>query len=158
MDDELVRGGLHNLTLATTRADVARAVLEGVALNARWMRDAVERLCRRRLDPVAFVGGGAQSALWAQIMADVLGRTIHRMEDPVTANLRGAALLARMALGELGAGELHGRPAVAEVHTPSAELRARYDALFAAFRDLYRAGRRVRRRLAAVRDSEVPVP
>ena len=158
VDDELVRGGLYNLTLATTRGDVSRAVLEGVALNARWMRDAVERLCRRRLDPVAFVGGGAQSALWAQIMADVLGRTVHRMEDPVTANLRGAALLARMALGELRAGELHGRPAVAAVHTPAAELRAHYDALFAAFRDLYKAGRRVRRRLAAVRDSEVSVP
>ena len=103
VDDHLVRGGLHNLTLASGRADIARAVLEGVALNARWMQQAVERFCRRRLDPIAFIGGGARSALWAQIMADVLGRRVQRVADPSSANLRGAALLAFTALGEIGA-------------------------------------------------------
>ena len=154
VDDELVRGGLHNLTLATTRADVARAVLEGVALNARWMHRVVERFCRRRLDPIAFVGGGALSPLWAQIMADVLGRTIHRVEDPVSANVRGAGLLAWVALGELRPDQLHGRAAVAEVHAPAD--RAVYDDLYKAFRAIYRSSRRTRRRLAAVRDTATP--
>jgi xylulokinase len=149
VDDELVRGGLHNLTLATTRADVARAVLEGVALNARWMHRVVERFCRRKLDPIAFVGGGALSPLWAQIMADALGRTIHRVEDPVSANVRGAGLLAWVALGELRTDQLHGRAAIAEVHAPGAD----YDDLYKAFRAIYRSSRRTRRRLAAVRDT-----
>jgi xylulokinase len=150
VDDELVRGGLHNLTLATTRAEIARAVLEGVALNARWMHRVVERFCRRRLDPIAFVGGGALSPLWAQIMADVLGRTIHRVEDPVSANVRGAGLLGWLALGELRAEELHGRAAIAEVHVPLHD----YDELYKAFRAIYRSSRRTRRRLAAVRDTD----
>jgi xylulokinase len=149
VDDELVRGGLHNLTLTTTRADVARAVLEGVALNARWMHRVVERFCRRRLDQIAFVGGGALSPLWAQIMADVLGRTIHRVDDPVSANVRGAGLLAWLALGELRAEELHGRAAVAEIHVPGHN----YDDHYKAFRAIYRSSRRTRRRLAAVRDT-----
>jgi xylulokinase len=158
VDDHLVRGGLHNLTLHTTRADVARAVLEGVALNARWMQRAVERFCLRKLDPIAFVGGGALSPLWAQIMADALGRSIHRVEDPVSANVRGAALLAWVALGELRAEDLHGRAAVAEVHAPDPGRRATYDELYKAFRTLYRTGRRARRRLAAVRDTPEALP
>jgi xylulokinase len=147
-----VRGGLHNLTLATTRADIARAVLEGVALNARWMHRVVERFCHRRLDPIAFVGGGALSPLWAQIMADALGRTIHRVEDPVSANVRGAGLLAWVALGELHAEQLHGRAAISEIHAPGAGHV--YDDLYKAFRAIYRSSRRTRRRLAAVRDTD----
>lgn len=153
VDDELVRGGLHNLTLATTRADVARAVLEGVALNARWMHRVVERFCLRKLDPIAFVGGGALSPLWAQIMADTFGRTVHRIEDPVSANVRGAGLLAWLALGELAVEQLHGRAPIAEVHAPDSARRATYDELYKAFRAIYRSSRRARRRLAAVRDT-----
>jgi xylulokinase len=154
VDDHLVRGGLHNLSLATTRADVVRAVLEGVALNARWMQLYVERFCRRRLQPIAFIGGGATSSLFGQIMADVLGRTVQRMEDPVNAGVRGAGLLAWVALGELSAGDLQGRAAVAATHEPRLEQRATYERLFAAFRALYKASRRTRGPLAAVRDSQ----
>ena len=156
VDDHVVRGALHNVTLSTTRATVARSVLEGVALNTRWMQQAVERFCRRRLEPIAFVGGGARSPLWAQIMADVLGRTVNRVEDPGSANLRGAALLALFGIGDLCAGELHGRAPVAEVHVPSVANRGTYDELFAAFRATYRASRWTRRRLAAVREREDP--
>jgi xylulokinase len=156
VDDHVVRGGLHNLTLATRREDVARAVLEGVALNARWMQQAVERFCRRDLDPIKFVGGGARSALWSQIMADVLGRTVHRMAEPESANLRGAAALALLGLGELTVADLHGRAPVAEEHRPQAATRAVYDDLFTAFRSSYRAARRVRGRLAAVREDAGP--
>src|SRR5436190_3462756 len=113
VDDHVVRAGLHNLTLATRREHVARAVLEGVALNTRWMQQAVEKFCRRTLDPIAFVGGGARSPLWAQIMADVLGRTIRRVAEPASANLRGAALLALVGLGELRAEDLHDRAPIA---------------------------------------------
>jgi xylulokinase len=156
VDDHVVRGGLHNLTLATRREDVARAVLEGVALNTRWMQQAVEKFCRRRLDPIAFVGGGARSALWAQIMADVLGRTVQRVADPGNANLRGAALLALLGLGELDASALHGRAPIEQAHTPNAAHRATYDELYAAFRGTYRASRRTRRKLAAVREEASP--
>jgi xylulokinase len=154
VDDGQVRGGLHNITMATTREQVARAVFEGVALNTRWMHTAVERFCRRRLEPIAFVGGGARSALWAQIMADVLGRTVRRIGDPRSANLRGAALLALVGLGELRPDELEGRAPIAAEHAPDPATRATYDDLFAAFRGTYRASRWTRRRLSAVRDRQ----
>ena len=40
------------------------------------------------------IGGGARSPLWCQIHADVLGRTIHQVDEPVLANARGAAFQA----------------------------------------------------------------
>jgi xylulokinase len=154
VDDHIVRGGLHNLSLDTTRGEIARAVLEGVALNARWMQHYVERFCRRRLEPIAFIGGGALSPLWGQIMADVLGRVVDRMADPVNAGVRGAGLLGWHGLGELDARELHGRAPVAARHEPDGAHRTTYERLFTAFRAVYKASRAARRPLAAVRDTE----
>jgi xylulokinase len=153
VDDPDVRGALHNLTLSTTREQIARAVLEGVALNARWMQQAVERFCRARLEPIAFVGGGARSALWAQIMADVLGRTVDRVGAPTSVGVRGAGLLALLGIGEIGLHELDARAPIVATHHPD-PARERYDAMFTAFRRIYRAERRIRPALAAVRDFE----
>ncbi len=63
-----------------------------MAFNSRWLLDAVEKFAGRRLDSLAFIGGGANSDQWAQIHADVLDREIRQMADPVLANVRGAAL------------------------------------------------------------------
>jgi xylulokinase len=142
-----VRGGWLNIGLDTTRAQLARATLEGVALNLRWMQGPVERFARRRLDPLAFVGGGARSELWCQIMADVLDREVRQIADPIDANVRGAALLAGLALDALSVDDIPGRVAVAGVYRPRPDTRATYDALFAAFRGLYKSTRRLYRRL-----------
>jgi xylulokinase len=147
VDDHLVRGGLHNLSLDTGREQVARAVLEGVALNARWMQHHVERFTKQRLEPLAFIGGGARSELWCQIMADVLDREIHRVADPVYAGVRGASLLAGLALGELSRGDLDGRAPVAGTYAPRPGARATYDDLYAAFRGIYKSNRRLYARL-----------
>src|SRR5262249_34087550 len=101
VEDRFVRGGVHNPSLSATRDDLVRAVFEGVALNARWLLRAVERFTGHTLDPIRFIGGGARSAVWCQIFADVLGRTVEQVADPVNANARGAAMLAAVALGEL---------------------------------------------------------
>lgn len=143
VDDHLVRGGLYNLSLGTEPAQLARAVFEGVALNARWMHHYVERFAKRRLEPIAFIGGGARSSLWGQTMADVLGREVHRIEDPVHANVRGAALLAGLALGELRAEDLHGRAEVRAVHEPDPTVARTFDDLYGAFVGIYKANRKL---------------
>ena len=94
VDDRQARGGFHNLSLRTGRAEMARAVLEGVAFNSRWLADGVERFVGRPLGAFRAIGGGASSALWCSIYASVLGRTVEQVADPVLANLRGAALIA----------------------------------------------------------------
>ncbi len=108
VDDHTIRGGFHNISLSTTRADMVRAVFEGVALNSAWLLRAVEKFTKRRFASLAFVGGGANSDLWAQIHADVMGCAIRQIADPVLANVRGAGLLAHLALGHITAGRHSG--------------------------------------------------
>jgi xylulokinase len=147
VEDSLVRGGFHNLSLSTTRADLARAVLEGVALNTRWLLGAVEHFTRRRLDPIRFIGGGARSDGWCQIFADVLGRRIDQVADPVNANARGAAMVAAVALGELDFDQVPDRIAVASRYEPRAPAGTLYDDLFGEFVGLYRRNRKAHARV-----------
>lgn len=141
VDDRNARGGWHNLSVQTSGADLVRAVLEGVAYNCRWLHEAVERFTRRRLDRLRIFGGGAQSDLWCQIHADVLDRTIERVTDPMHANLRGAALFAALALGEVRRDEIRELVRVDRVFKPNPQNRATYDRLYAEFPHLYRAQR-----------------
>jgi len=99
VDDHTIRAGFHNMGLATTRTDLVRAAFEGVAFNSRWLLEAVEGFCKRPFGSLAFVGGGANSALWCQLHADICKRTIRQIDDPVLANVRGAGLLAHVAAG-----------------------------------------------------------
>ncbi|HET8682396.1 MAG TPA: FGGY-family carbohydrate kinase, partial [Micromonosporaceae bacterium] len=141
VDDRHIRAGFHNLALTTTRDELVRAVYEGTAYNSRWLLDAVERFTRRELAPLAFIGGGAQSAVWAQVHADVLGRTIRQVADPRLANVRGAAFVAFVALGLVDAGDLARRVPVAAEYEPDPRNRARYDDLYAAFKGFYKRTR-----------------
>ena len=139
VDDRCARGGFHNLSLGTSRLDLVRAVLEGVAYNSRWLAEAVDRFMGRLLEPIRMVGGGATSTLWCQIHADVLGRRVERVADPVDANLRGAALLAALSLGHLVPGELRALVSTDGTFDPDPSTRANYDRLYAEFPKLYAA-------------------
>ncbi len=101
MEDRSMRGGFLNLSHHTTRAHLTRAVLEGIACNWRWLVQTVEHFVGRRFQFLRLGGGGAQSDLWAQIMADVLGIAIHQLADPRYTNVRGAAFLGFHHLGLL---------------------------------------------------------
>ncbi len=147
VDDRAARAGFHNLSLRTTRAEMVRAVMEGVAFNSRWLSEAVERFTGRRFGSIRAIGGGATSDLWCSIYADVLDRTIEQVAEPVHANLRGSALLAGLGLGLLQPAELRSLVPVAATHRPEPTWRRRYDRLFAEFPALYSAQKGTFRRL-----------
>jgi xylulokinase len=83
VDDHTLRAGWHNLSLQSTRAELVRSVLEGVAYNGRWLLETVEKFTGRPFASLNFIGGGAQSRLWCQILADVLDRQIKQVEHPI---------------------------------------------------------------------------
>jgi len=142
IDDRNARGGFHNLSLATTRAEMVRAVLEGVAYNSRWLLHHVDKFAGNHAGdggPIRIIGGGAQSDLWCQIMADVCNRTMERVADPFNAQLRGAALFAGLAMGELDRTELPDLIPIGGIFAPSAEHRLVYDRLFAEVPGCYKA-------------------
>lgn len=147
VDDRYARGGWHNLSVQNTGADLVRAVLEGVAYNARWLHRTVERFVHCRLDRLRIFGGGAQSDLWCQIHADVLDRTIERVAEPLHTNLRGAGLFAGIALGAVERQDIRELVAVERVFTPRPQSRGEYDRLYAEFPRLYRRQRSMFARL-----------
>lgn len=92
-------GSFLGLRATSTSADMARAVLEGVAFSLRHCLD--ETGIAERAGFVV-TGGGARSGLWRQILADVMNTTIHSpAEDEL--GLLGAARLGAHAIGALDA-------------------------------------------------------
>jgi xylulokinase len=137
VEDRTLRGAFLNLSLGTDRANLVRAVLEGVAFNARWLLDAVEGFVRRPLPAMRILGGGANSDLWCQIHADILGRRIEKVAEPTYGNLRGAALFAAMSLGRISLDEVPGLVRVTAYFEPDPVARATYEPMYAEFKRLY---------------------
>lgn len=147
VDDHTIRGGFHNLSLSTTRAEMVRAVYEGVAFNAKWLLEAVEKFAGRRFDSMAFIGGGANSEPWCQIHADVLGREIRQVEDPVLTNVRGAGLVTLVALGKVSVEQIPPMVRVRRTFTPDPATAPVYDHLYKEFVSLYKQTKGIHRRL-----------
>ena len=125
--DANARGAFLNMSLATTRAHLVRATLEGVAFQLRWMLPHVEALTGRRHDELVFAAGGARSDAWAQILADVCDRPVRQLAEPTLTNCRGAALLAFHRLGHADLDTAGDRLAVRRRYEPRAAHRALYD-------------------------------
>lgn len=115
------RAAFANISLGTSRADLARAVLEGVGLNGAWLLPHFAALAGRTYDTVTVGGGGAASSLWCQIMADCFGTRVRRLGNPQTTNAHGAALLALVEHGSFALTDVPGLLDVREVHEPDAE-------------------------------------
>jgi xylulokinase len=147
VDDPFVRGGFFNQSLHTTREHLVRSVFEGVAYNSRWLLKYVEQFIKRRVEGINIVGGGAKSEIWCQIHADVMDRKIRQVKDPILANLRGAALLASVALGYLQYDEIASRVPIAHVYEPDPDHRRIYDELFEEFTAIYQSNQKIYARL-----------
>jgi xylulokinase len=147
VDDHTIRGGFHNLSLSSSRADMVRAVFEGVALNSAWLLGAVEKFTKKRFESLAFVGGGANSDLWSQIHADALGRPIRQVSDPVLANVRGAGMLTLLALGHADLSDLPAMVRIKATYQPDPDSAKLYAELVTEFVNLYKETKGIHKRL-----------
>jgi len=147
VDDRTLRAGLFNLSLEHTREDIVRAFLEGVALNTRWLLGPVEKFLRRSVESISLVGGGGSSAVWCQILADVLGAQIRQVKDPIQGNARGAAWIAAAGLGEIAFEDVPRLVEYEHIFEPLAANRAVYDERYQTFLEIHKRMRRVYRRI-----------
>ncbi|MCK9357405.1 MAG: FGGY family carbohydrate kinase [Dehalococcoidia bacterium] len=85
-----IRGGFSGVTINHGRAAFLRAVQEGVAYS---LRDCTSLLDWDGVSDIRLCGGGARSASWCRIIADVLGLPVHQMRQQ-DASALGAALAA----------------------------------------------------------------
>jgi xylulokinase len=155
--DPLARGAFVGMSLAHGRGHLVRAVMEGVAFG---LRDSLEiiRAMGVNISQIRASGGGAQSAVWRQILADVLGAEV------VTMNVAEGAAYGAALLAGVGAGVFSDVPAACETAlkpalrvTPRIGCRATYDSLYDVYRSLYPALRGPFERLASIA-TESPQP
>lgn len=97
--DYMARGAFIGLGISSTRGDMARAVLEGVAMNLRIILEILEKECV--ISDVTAIGGGANSLLWLQIMSDVWKKPLNCIKNPSEATSMGAAICGGVSLGLL---------------------------------------------------------
>ncbi|NLW50676.1 MAG: hypothetical protein GXY85_07490 [Candidatus Brocadiaceae bacterium] len=151
--DPLARGALLGLTSSTTRADIARAIFEGVAFALRQLVECADAIAPAPLRHIRAVGGPTANAFLNQLKADVLARPLGVAALQETGAL-GAALLGGMAAGVYGSfGEAVAcAEALVDVHTfePDPARTAAYAEVYRVYADAYAATRDLTHRLAAL--------
>ncbi|PJF41590.1 MAG: xylulokinase [Chloroflexi bacterium] len=133
------RGAFVGLTIRHTRADMIRAVLEGITLNLRVILDAflTQGLA---IDSMRVIGGGARGRFWNQIMADIYGMPVHRLAILEEATSMGAALA-----GGVGVGLYEDFSIIEDMNKivatidPNPANHRRYQEIYAVFNETYEA-------------------
>lgn len=135
--DPTARGGWIGLTAKHTRADLVRAVLEGVSYS---MKDCLHVIEQMGVDArtVRASGGGARSAFWRQMLADILGVGVATLKN-TDGSAYGAALLAMAGSGAFKSVEEACKKAIHEQDTlvPFAHTSAAYQRGYEVYTVLY---------------------
>lgn len=156
--DPGLRGAFIGLNRRHRPVDLAYAVLEGIAFYNRVVLQRAEAASGRQVDEIRFGGGGAASARWAQIKADVTNRPVV-VTNEAEPGLVGAGMVAFTALGVhpslKDAQRIMARPR--RRFLPRPEARAAYETMFAQFQAAERALAPISRCLAGEASPACPV-
>jgi xylulokinase len=137
--DPNARAALIGLSATHTRAHVIRAILEGVAFS---LRDSftIFREMKLPVDRIRLGGGGARSALWRQIQADVYGHAVEVVQAEEGAAY-GAAILAGTGAGNWHSVDEACDAVVRTAHKiqPEAKSSAVLDEAYRTYRRIYPA-------------------
>lgn len=149
IQDPQARGTLVGLTLTHTSAHVYRAILEGISYG---FYHHLQVLAEHGLKPThaRCANGGARSALWKQVTADVLGIRLEQVADHPGSSL-GAAFCAGMGVGAFtGWDDIERYIKVSTVTQPDMKKHAMYQQMFALYQEIYLALKDKFPRLTAV--------
>ena len=137
-NDSAVRGAFTGLSIGSDRADLTRAVLEGVSFA---LRDSLEALksTGANLNRVLAIGGGAQSRYWVELLATILDMPVDLPQKGEFGAALGAARLAVCGVGGASPAEVMTPPAISATIDPRSDLQAAYEAAYADFAASYPA-------------------
>jgi xylulokinase len=138
--DPLARGAFVGLTVRHGLAHCTRAVLEGVAFGLKDSFELMRSVGLAKVDQVRISGGGARSALWCQILADVFD-TVMVTVNTTEGAAYGAALLASVGTGEYRDVESACQTAIKVTGSmsPSKEQVDAYQQIYPLYQELYPA-------------------
>ncbi len=146
----LARAAFVGLAMPHGRAELARAVLEGVALNMRLILDAL-RGQGVQIEAMRLIGGGAKSATWRQILADTYELPILLPKLAAEATALGAAIAGGVGVGLFSDFSVAHRLIPTEAaEQPDPANSRRYSALYPLFQQAYTALEPIFEQLAAL--------
>lgn len=136
-NDPKARGMFIGMSMDTTRRDMTQAIMEGVSFGIRDSFEVAKAL-GIRLDSTRICGGGAKSALWRKMIANILNLRVERVASEEGPGL-GAAMLAAVACGEYASVEEAADAIVQVTETvePDPLLAAKYQEQYERFEKLY---------------------
>lgn len=132
--DAMARGGWIGMTARHTRKDLIRSIVEGVTFSQKDCLDVILEL-GVEVNRVRASGGGARSALWRQIMADVFARRVTTLESQ-EGSAYGAGLLAMVGTGAFGSVAEACKTCVVEI--AATDLRPRESVAYTRQHEIYR--------------------
>jgi len=135
-NDAAIRGSFTGLSTASKRADMTRAVLEGVSFGLRDCLNAI-RADSAGPDALYAIGGGAASDHWLTMLATILDTPLHRPKGGEFGAALGAARLGQIAATNCDPADVMIPPADIEIFEPSPALSDAYTAAFARFTAAY---------------------
>jgi xylulokinase len=143
LNDPNVRGGFYNLSLNHERKELLRSLYEGIAFNIKWGLTYIEKLVGKA-SHIRLMGGGGNSDVWCQILADITNRKIRQVENPSLASARGAAVIALVGLGVLD----QFKDAIPLIKTeqnfiPNKETRGMYEQSYEQFLQIYKRNKKM---------------
>ncbi|WP_010269019.1 xylulokinase [Paenibacillus senegalensis] len=146
--DAAARGTFLGITLKHDKAHFIRSVMEGVVFA---LKDCVEILGGLGIPMNTFIasGGGARSAVWMQIQADILNREILKVEQAEQASA-GAAIMAGVGIGRYSSIQEACSTIVqySELSvSPISENVCRYEELYEIYKDAYKQNKALFQRL-----------
>ncbi|MBN1790505.1 MAG: hypothetical protein JW830_08420 [Bacteroidales bacterium] len=134
--DTRAKGAIIGLQLSTTKGEITRALLEGVALEMKLNLQLMEK-SGMKINTLIATGGGTRNPKWTQLKADVLNKKII-VRDISEAGCFGAALLAQSATENIPVVELlRDNTSKTEEFTPNPENAKIYDKKFITYKQLY---------------------
>jgi xylulokinase len=147
INDPKARGMIFGLDLLHERADMYRALLEGVGHATRHNLDMFDEVHPSRV--IYAVGGGVNNPLWIQSSIDISGKAQLVRRYTVGASL-GSAFLAGIGIGAFELADIDRINPIERELQPQAHLKAGYDRGHAIYLDLYRATRTLMERVSDV--------
>lgn len=133
------RGAFIGLSVLHNKADMLRAVLEGVTMNLKIILDIFESVGNFRFDKIRLIGGGAKGRNWRQIIADIFDKVVTVPEHPAEATSIGAAITAAVGAGLINVGEARGFVKDVAIIEPRRGYRGLYAKLYELFEKSYQA-------------------
>lgn len=150
--DSHLSASFLGLQADTERADMCRAVLEGVAFNLNHILDRIMSLNETAsLNSMRFMGGGAVSPLWQQILADVYGMPVETMRYSSEAGALGAAVILGVGIGSFPDIQcIHQFQKTERTAYPNSKNRRIYQELYSIYLDAEKALTKVNHKLSGI--------